>query len=253
MTRPRLICLHGWTMRSAVFDALIARLPEIEILAPDLPGHGTQGQGFDACIAQLDTLLSQEAPSVVLGWSMGAAIAWAFIERHGTAKLSGLITIDMSPRIWNGPGWPHGLIGQDAERLAKTTAEIHADWPGAAQKIMNSMFAEKTDVPLMSLDAALRQVLDNDPAAMAAYWDEMAAMDLRTVAAQVNIPWLIAHGGKSRVYPSTTATWLAAQGTDTQRVCFEHSGHSPHLEEPDAFAAQIETFMTRVANRNGTL
>jgi pimeloyl-ACP methyl ester carboxylesterase len=42
-TGPKLIALHGWLDNAASFDALAAQLPDTQLLALDLPGHGHSG------------------------------------------------------------------------------------------------------------------------------------------------------------------------------------------------------------------
>ncbi len=243
MSAPKLLLLHGWTMRGASFAPLVERLNGITCFAPDLPGHGCDGGGLQQCVDLVKDLIEREGQLVVLGWSMGAAVAWKYVETFGSQALAGLITVDMSPRIWNGPGWDHGLIRQDAKNLARTTEEIHHDWPRAAQKIATTMFADREGTSLFSRDAALDLVLSNAPDVMATYWDDMAAMDLRAVPARIDCPSLIAHGARSRVYPASAAEWLAAQTPRARRVRFEASGHSPHLEEPDLFAEHVQRFV----------
>jgi len=38
---PRVVLLHGWTMRGASMAPLATALPGFDCAAPDLPGHGT--------------------------------------------------------------------------------------------------------------------------------------------------------------------------------------------------------------------
>jgi len=244
LTRP-VILLHGWTMRGAVFDDLAARLGP-GVRAPDLPGHGAAQEGEASLAAAVDLLEAEVASAgpeaMVVGWSMGAAVAWAWLGRTGGTGIAGLVTADMSPCPVNGEGWDLGLLGQTPDRLHRNTREIHDDWPAAAEKIATTMFAEKTGAPGFSRDQALAQVLSNDPDKMAAYWDDMMAMDLRGAARGVRVPWRVSHGARSRVYSAETAHWLAEAGDAARLVTFERSGHSPHLEEPEAFAALIRRF-----------
>ncbi len=247
--RP-VILLHGWTMRGSVMEDLAARLGP-SALAPDLPGHGDAARpaSLDAAVKMLDDLVTEAGPeAIVVGWSMGAAVAWSWLGRTGGGGAAGLVTVDMSPRPVNGGGWDLGLLGQTPDRLARNTAEIHADWPAAAEKIATTMFADKAGAPGFSRAEALAQVLSNDPRAMAAYWDDMMAMDLRDAARGVRIPWRVCHGARSRVYPAGVAKWLAETPTAT-RVTFEASGHSPHLEEPEAFATMIRDFDAELSGR----
>jgi pimeloyl-[acyl-carrier protein] methyl ester esterase len=179
---------------------------------------------------------------LLLGWSMGALVAWSYIANHGCARLSGLITADMSPRPANGDQWQLGLNGLTPARQQATTAEIHSNWPTAAAKVAATMFASPDGAPNLSREQAKAQVMANDPSIMARYWDEMMATDLRPAAAQVSVPWLITHGARSRVYPAATANWLAHHAPQAQVQSFANSGHSPHLEEPEAFADALKEF-----------
>lgn len=243
--RP-VILLHGWTMCGAVFGGLAARLGR-NVIAPDLPGHGRAAghtAGLQACCDMLDRLITRTGRSDVLlaGWSMGALVAWSYIAAHGTGRLGGLVTIDMSPRPANGADWQLGLHGLTPERQKITTDEIHGDWPTAAGKIAATMFATPAGAPGFDRHRAQERVMANDPQTMARYWDEMMATDLRAAVPQVDVPWLVAYGAHSRVYPAATAHWLAAAAPNAQVQAFQKSGHSPHMEEPDAFLHALRSF-----------
>lgn len=239
-------------MRGAVFAGLAERLgPAFAVSAPDLLGHGAAAEevtGLEACARAAARAIKATGRDDVLlvGWSMGAAVAWSCLSDNAAPQVAGLVTVDMSPKLVNEAGWTGGLLGQAPDRLARTTDEIHSDWPRAAEKIATSMFATRSGAPDYSRAEALMQVLSNDPATMARCWDALLAMDLRTAAAQIQCPWIVAHGARSRVYPAETAHWLAGVAPRARRACFENSGHSPHLEEPEAFARMLRAFSAEI-------
>ena len=80
----RVLALHGWLDNAATFDALAPLLPDCEIVALDLPGHGRSGHrapgawyhfidyGSDV-VAAADALGWERF--VLLGHSLGGAIA----------------------------------------------------------------------------------------------------------------------------------------------------------------------------------
>ena len=248
MAVPSVILLHGWTMRGAVFDGLRERLPgEIVCIVPDLPGHGASAHlppTLDAAAEMLEALVeAASAPPVVVGWSMGAAVVWRYIAAQGAGQLAGLMTVDMSPRVLPGEGWAHGLINQTAESVAATTARMKTDWAGSARAISATMFAKGNDPRPFGRAEALEWILSEDPANMRALWTDLLAFDARPVVPRVNCPWAIAYGAQSRVYGEGAANWLTAHAPQSDLVCFERSGHSAHLEEPEEFAARLRDFL----------
>lgn len=81
---PRVLALHGWLDNAASFMPLAAHLPGVQLVAPDLPGHGrsahlapgaeyTSGVAVNAVLDIADAL-GWDTFSL-LGHSMGAGIA----------------------------------------------------------------------------------------------------------------------------------------------------------------------------------
>lgn len=249
MPRQRpVVLLHGWTMRGSIFNDLVARLPAgFDCYAPDLPGHGERAMLEPSLNVAANTLASilkaQDLRDVVLvGWSMGAAVAWQFIEQFGADRIAGLMTVDMSPRLGCNADWPHGLIDQGDADLTKTTQRMIADWPGMTEAIATTMFAGREGAPGYSRNQALDQILSNDPARMIAMWGALVAMDKRELIGQLPCPLMATCGARSRVYPKSAAAWLARTAPHGRMHAFEDSGHSPHLEQPEAFAKTLVGF-----------
>ena len=78
------IALHGWLDNAASFDALAARLPQLELCALDLPGHGlSEHRPPAASYHFVDYVADVLAAADALGWprftlighSLGAGIA----------------------------------------------------------------------------------------------------------------------------------------------------------------------------------
>lgn len=229
-------------MAGDIFGPLMAALPGLHCLAPDLPGHGAPAAhppSIEGGAALLDDLL-REGPALVIGWSMGALAAWQRIARHGTTGIRGLITIDMSPRPL--PDWDFGLSGLTPADARARSAAFAADWPGAAQAMAATMFATRDGAPTLSRAQAAARIAARDPAVMVPFWGQMLDTDHRATVAALSIPCLAIHGAASRVYPPACADWIAATAPQGRALILPGTGHAPLLEDPQATAAAITEF-----------
>ena len=109
-----LLLVHGFSASLIDWDAWAAPLStRYRVIRLDLPGHGlTQApagykSGVDRNADLIDGFLTRlMAPRVVIiGNSMGGAVAWNYAERHG-GRLDGLVLVDSGG--WPRAAAPHG-------------------------------------------------------------------------------------------------------------------------------------------------
>jgi pimeloyl-[acyl-carrier protein] methyl ester esterase len=240
--------LHGWAMNGALFDDIAGRLgTDFDCHAPDLPGHGSRAAAepsLDNCAAVARQWIERLDRPLLVGWSMGAAVAWRHLFRHGTDGLRGLVTIDMSPRMLPDANWDLGLIGQSSAAILTTSEKIVPRWSVMAERIACNMYARDSE-PTVSRETIRDLLLAQDPERLRALWDDLTAMDERRTMAGINIPYLVCTGARSRLYSQKVAHWIAAQAGQARVARFDHSGHSPHLEEPEAFSDALRCFVAR--------
>ena len=100
------LCLHGWLDNANSFLPMMPLLPEIDLLAIDMPGHGHSGPPADGAAnvdrnaldlaAAIDTLAPDA--SAVVGMSLGGlttlAMSQAFPE-----LFSHMILVDITPGV----------------------------------------------------------------------------------------------------------------------------------------------------------
>lgn len=228
-----LVCLHGWSMDGRIWADAARRLaPRFRVIAPDLPGHGA-AQGFpptvDGAAEMLRGLVAGAGPVTLVGWSLGATVAWRYLARFGGEGVRGMVAVDMSPRVARAPDWTLGLRGGLA-------------LPQAPAAIAEGMFGRAGTSPVLPRAEAEARIAACDLGAMAAVWASLIEADERAGIARLPVPMLVIHGAQSRLYPAATAEWLAATAPRARRLRFAGSGHSPHLEEPERFAAAVGDF-----------
>lgn len=256
---PPLLLLHGFGCDGRSFDSLAEHLMDrFRLIIPDQRGHGRSAScglpdGQDVT-APLDSLADDAVrlidhatrqPVVALGWSMGAAVLFSAVARHGQGRFAGLVVEDMAPRVARGPGWDLGLIGAGSSKETAAVAErMSKDWPQVVERMAPRVFADAHTPMVKELQ---RSMLDSNPETMALLWRALAFADFRESIAAIDIPVLLTRGARSRLYPAETMDWLAAHMVKTQCRTYPHSGHAPHLEEPPRFAADLAAFAERCA------
>lgn len=99
---PRVIALHGWLDNAASFLPLAECLPALELVVPDLPGHGhsvhlgpgaeyTSGVAVNAVLDLADALGWEQFH--LLGHSMGAGIA-SLVAASSPQRVQSLVVIE---------------------------------------------------------------------------------------------------------------------------------------------------------------
>jgi pimeloyl-ACP methyl ester carboxylesterase len=244
-------------MQSAFFKEQIASLsPRFRVVVPDLRGHGhssrlTAGQGLPTLVDDVAELLVSLdlTQAIVIGWSMGAMVSWSLAERKEAERLTGLVSIDMVPRLLNDESWAFGLhSGQDASAFSGMVERMLADWPRFTRIFVPRIFARGREAERQALvDWIVKETEENHAQSMAQLWLSIGDQDFRNNLANLQLPTLITYGALSQLYPAEASEWLANTIPNATRVGFANSGHAPHLEEPTLFNKEIESFASQTA------
>ncbi|WP_346896703.1 alpha/beta hydrolase [uncultured Roseibium sp.] len=248
-----LILLHGWSCHGGFFAPQIKALSgEARVLVPDLPGHGETGRRLPLTVeaaadAVAELIGSRSLSGVTLcGWSMGAHVAYSYAERHGTDRLRQIVAIDMSPKVLNAPDWPNGSLGGlDAGRNVHVLEAMVPDWPKLAPRVAERIFArdEAPDPALLAF--AKREIGKADPNLLMPMWASLTDQDFRSFLQQLDIPLHLAFGAKSPLYGAGVHDWHEVHVPDVGLRIFDRSGHSPHLEEVDAFNTWLSGLLSK--------
>lgn len=140
----RVLALHGWLDNAATFDALAPLLPDCEIVAIDLPGHGRSGHraagawyhfidyGTDV-VAAADALGWEKF--VLLGHSLGGAIA-SVLAGAIPERIAELWLIEALGPMSTAPAQGPELLGRalrEREGLREKALRVFASLDEAAQ------------------------------------------------------------------------------------------------------------------------
>ncbi|SOY44897.1 alpha/beta fold hydrolase [Cupriavidus taiwanensis] len=244
--RP-LLLLHGWSVNGAAFDGQRAlALAGFRVIAPDHAGHGLSRHRAGATVAALARDVAALighlglADVVVAGWSMGALVAWALLRDQPQLPLAAIGSIDMTPRMATGPGWPHGLHGHyDMAHARQMAGRVRADWPRLAPSVASGLWAAGTCPDAAATQRIAHMAQQCDAAALASLWEDMARQDFRDTLRGAGLPLFHLYGEASRLYaPSVGIATRALQPAAGFSVV-AGAGHSPHMEQAQAFNAAL--------------
>ncbi|HET9287954.1 MAG TPA: alpha/beta hydrolase [Gaiella sp.] len=261
--RP-LLALHGGPGidGSVWFPALDALAGDgWRILAPDHRANGRSDAGDPArwtvpqmaddveeLIRRLDL-----ADPVVMGWSFGSFVAQSHLARHGSASAYVLVgTV-------SGPEALHGVH----ERLAAFEPEhlrdrVTSSWEREStvqtaedcKRLMDDQWAFHVADPEGPLVTWLREndrvVYRPEVLRHFAAGGEYGLVDLRAELSRSTRPVLVISGAHDRTTPAASAQELVDAIPGAEHLVLPGSAHMLPYEEPDAFIAGLQAFLTRI-------
>lgn len=253
---PALLIIPGLAATAGFLDAAVTDLAvDHRVVTVELPGHGANTS--DASRASLRTA-AEDLHRVVedldlhgatlLGWSLGATVAYSYLERFGTDRIAGLVSVEQTPRLVSDGGWPYPAFGTlDTAAAEGFQQAISADYAAFADSLVRGSFAAgSTPDPTVVADL-VAQAHRCDPGAVRALLADAVADDWRYRIAKLALPTLLIHGAHSQVYPGAVGGWLVETIPSARLVTFDHSGHLPFVEERDRFTSTVRDFVAQVA------
>lgn len=245
---PVLLCLHGIGSSSRSFAAQLDGLsPIATVVAWDAPGYrlspawpeprGMDGYA-DAAVAVLDELGCESAD--VLGTSFGGVVATRMALRHPD-RMRSLVLADATPGSGTTPERADAMRSRGDE-LAEVGPEAFA---AARAPRLTSPHADPSVVDRVA--ATMAEAIGLPGYAHAAL--AMADTDHRDALGRIDVPALVLVGEHDQVTPPSTSRALADALPNATFAEVPDAGHVSNVENPDAFNALVQDFLTSLPNR----
>jgi pimeloyl-ACP methyl ester carboxylesterase len=228
---PVVLFVHGYCQSSAYWAPTVERIAQQggHGIAVDLPGFaGSAGlpgpytmEAFaDALVGLLDARKINRA--VVAGGSMGGVVAQQFALRH-PERLARLLLVATGAYTAD----PKGA-------LAKADSLSSSPWDEATLRpIVQGFFHTPPSAKRFSELLAIAGNASRHAAVVAARSN--AGTSLLARLSQIKVPTLIIQGRHDRSRTVAHGEEMQNAIIGARLVVLENSGHTPHLEEPDAF------------------
>lgn len=257
---PILLLVHGlghWTQ--AAWDRLAPELAErYRIVSLDLPGFGASCKPdieyrlpFYAGVLRRFMDARGIERAILAGHSLGGLIAADFAQQSPERVLA-LALID-----------PAGFM-RTPKLLLRAVASKPAGWlfkltptPGFVRRTMDQAMHDPRNVSAeiharaysLALEPAVRRAFARVYAG--ALQEMLDLSGLHGRLARYRGPVLLAWGRHDAYIPLAALRNARAVYPQASAVIFEHSGHCPNVEEPEALAAQLVLLGNRAASNDG--
>lgn len=243
---PPLVLLHGWAMHSGLWSPVLPKLASrFRVHLVDLPGHGHSAPTEPYTLAAIAAAVAARCaslpePPIVLGWSLGGAVAlqWALDKPDAVAKL---VLVSTSPCFVARDDWPHAMSGETLRRFGD---ELAASYPSTLQRFVTLQVQGSEHVREILAQMRAQLLARGEPSrqSLKDALEVLAAIDLRTRLGAVGQPALVIAGERDTLVPPAAGAWLAATLPAGRLAPIAGAAHAPFLSHPEAFFAVSEAF-----------
>jgi pimeloyl-ACP methyl ester carboxylesterase len=249
--RDAIVVVHGSRLHAHVWDDFGRRFSDrYHIIAVDQRGHGDSGwcvpEAYQLEELYRDLRAHVEARGLsrytLIGHSLGGRVSMLYAHRH-QAELERLILVDITP---GRPPAPEARDrGGNTQPRDFTSEDEAIEYLARAMSRAPRHLVEESVRHGMRRNDAGRYVWKYDPVLFSQRVAVPPGMDLWSLMRSVATPTLLQYGSHSDV----VNTELAERLRETMPNCaverIENAGHGLFTDQPDAFAATVERFLTQ--------
>lgn len=246
--RP-IVLIHGWPLSDEMYEYQYNDLIKnnFRAIGITLRGFGKSDKpygnyNYDVHALDIKRVLDilDINDAVLVGFSMGGAIAVRYLSIFNGVHISKLILAGSAVPLWTKrKDFPYNLTQSSVDDLIKLN---NTDRP----KLLSD-FAKIFSATPTSLNEGIGSWLNGislsaSSNATAQCLVALRDTDLREDMAKIKMPTLILHGKKDKICSFDLANQMKAGIGNSQLVVFENSGHSLFLEETKKFNEELIKF-----------
>lgn len=246
--RP-VVLIHGWPLSDEMFEYQYNDLINagFRVIGITLRGFGKSDKpygsyDYNVHAADIKSVLNklEIEGAVMVGFSMGGAVAIRYVAKDLGAHVSRLVLCGAAAPVWTQrDDFPYNLPKSDVDELITLN---YKDRP----KLLNN-FAKIFSATEGALNEGIANWLygiglSSSSHAMAECIVALRDTDLRDDLAGITLPTLIMHGKKDKICSFDLAEQMKAGISNSNIIAFEKSGHSLFLEETEKFNRELIRF-----------
>lgn len=234
-----LIFVHGAGTDHTVWRYQTRRFRRLgyEVIAPDLPGHGTNPDPGASSVGEyaawLADHLADRPPVVLVGHSMGALVAMELAASFDRIVVR-LVLVGASMRMA-----VHPDLAEAARVDVSVASDLIAGWSLPA-----SFRGGHPEPGTWQRGAGQQLTARSAPGVLAGDLDACVAFDGGEIAAGLALPTLVINGGEDRMNPAASARRLAETIPDAGFMVLSGCGHDPMIQQPRRFNQVLEGWLS---------
>jgi pimeloyl-ACP methyl ester carboxylesterase len=240
-----IVFVHGWSMSARFFQRQLAHFAASHrVIVPDLRGHGrsekvTYGHTVPGYGADLHAILGQLSVRrpILVGWSMGAMVAYEYLRAFGPGSVAGLVIVDQPPSDFAWDGYEFGVITLDA--LREMNEQLQTDQAALVAEFTQLMLHEPDEQTMAWMSEEILQV---PPVIASTILTDQTLRDYREFLPQIDVPTLVLFGEDDKLTSPKAGRYIADRVPGARLQTFPASSHCPFWEESDAFNAAVAGF-----------
>lgn len=229
-----LLIVNGWSAQAALWSEFIQLLPkDWSVRVLDLDQAGDVEFWCQRIEAQLFT------PSLILGWSLGGALATEYLARTAHPNCVGLVTVATNPCFVVRDDWPCAM--PDAV-FAEFSALVEVENLNALVRRFRFLLTQDRS-ELSRLKALYNEESLPSIAVLQSGLALLKTLDVRARLPQLKIPHLSAFGTDDALVPIA----VSERTTPNSAVRIEGMGHLPCISFAPALKDQLLAFAAELA------
>jgi len=243
------VLIHGWPLSDEMYEYQYNDLikNKFRVIGITLRGFGKSDKpygkyNYDVHALDIKRVLDilEINDAVLVGFSMGGAIAVRYLSIYSGAHVSKLVLAGAAVPLWtNRKDFPFNLNQSSVDELIILN---YTDRP----KLLN-YFARIFSATPTSLNKGIGNWLKGIGLSASSYATAHCLValrdtDLREDLEKIKMATLIMHGKKDKICSFDLALQTNAGIANSQLVAFEESGHSLFLEESEKFNDELIKF-----------
>ena len=251
---PELVLLHGWGMSAEVWRGWLPMLRRrCNVVLLDLPGFGRSPAQLDLSVAALLDQLQFFVPqnAVLLGWSLGGALALAFNGRF-PGRCAALMTLASNPCFVERDDWSHAMAAPAFEQFQNELTQN----PAATLRRFLALQVRGGDEE-RDLLRWLRTVESCGASDATLVWGLklLRDIDARAALQHCAIPGLHVLGNADALVPMTVGAQMAALAPKHWLVMIDGAAHIPFISHADLCWQHLDRLVTiaKLRPRNAPL